>query len=141
MAIVVGENSYNTEAELVEYATARGLTISGDTEQLLIKAMDWLEFQPFIGVKYVSTQDLEFPRYPSSDVPAKIKKAQLVAAMLIDSGEVLFPVVDRATKREKIDVLEVEYMENASETKRFPELSLLLREFLTGSLSFMVSRG
>ena len=41
--ITVGENSYVTETELSTYATDRGVTISGDTSVLLIKAMDFIE--------------------------------------------------------------------------------------------------
>ena len=140
MAIVVGTNSYVTEAELTSYATARGVTISGNTEQLLIKAMDYIEAQIYIGEKYDTdaNQPLEFPRVPSdqdtiTDVPPKIEKAQMVAALLIDSGEELFETVARAVKKEKIDVLEVEYMDGASETKRYRELDALLGPYLASS--------
>lgn len=152
MALTVGTDTYTTEAELTAYATARGVTISGDTEQLLIKAMDWLEYQPFLGHKYDLDQDLEFPRYPDDvgypygpnypygEVPAKIERAQMVAALLIDSGEDLLANIGRATKREKVDILEVEYSENASETTRYPELSMLIRDFVGGVGNMRVDR-
>ena len=140
MAIVVGTNSYVTEAELTAYATARGVTISGDTEQLLIKAMDYIEAQIYKGDKYDTdtNQPLEFPRTPTDQetattVPPKIETAQIVAALLIDSGEELFSTVDRAVKREKIDVIEVEYMDGASETKRYRQLDILLSPYLASS--------
>jgi hypothetical protein len=149
----VGTDTYVTEAALSAYATARGVTISGDTEQLLLKAMDWLEYQPFLGSKYDINQALEFPRYPDDvsypygpnypygEVPAKIEKAQIVAALLIDGGADLLANIGRATKREKVDVIEVEYMGNAGETTRYPELSMLIRDFVAGAGNVQVNRG
>ncbi len=53
---------YVSEDELEAYATARGITISGNKAVLLQKALDWLELQPFSGVKYDEDQELEFPQ-------------------------------------------------------------------------------
>ena len=160
MAIVVNTNSYVTEAELTEYATARGVTISGDTAVLLIKAMDYIEVNQYIGVKTVPSQALQFPRlicggygyqdnyyprnfsynngswfyngceYDSTTVPDDIKKAQIVAALLIDSGEDLQATTTQAIKREKVSSLEVEYQDNSTATKSYPQLNALLRPFL-----------
>ena len=52
MTVTVGTDSYNTEAELTDYAALRGITIAGDPTTLLINAMDWLETNPFIGNRY-----------------------------------------------------------------------------------------
>lgn len=135
MAIVVGTNSYATEAELTTYATDRGVIIAGDTAVLLIKAMDFLEVQQYKGYKTDANQVLQFPRVISSDydyltVPTDIKTAQLVAALLIDSGESLLPTLGKTAIREKVDVLEVQYSDRASDTKVFSQLSALLRPFL-----------
>lgn len=152
--ITVSENSYVTEAELTTYATDRGVTIYGNTALLLIKAMDWLEVQQFKGSKTVYNQPLQFPRilcdgyynppynasfyqpyyppceYDSATVPNEIKKAQIMAALLIDCGNDLQPVVDRAVKREKVDVIEVEYMDNANDRPQYTSLISILRPFL-----------
>lgn len=144
MTIAVGTNSYVTEAELTAYATARGVSISGDTEELLIKAMDYIESLIFSGAKYDSDQDLEFPRTPtdqalSTTVPPKIEKAQMVIALLIDSGESMFPTVDRSIQREKAgNAVEVEYMPGASETKRFTEVQALLGPYLASSSNTLI---
>ena len=121
--IVVGTNSYVSEAELTTYATDRGITISGSTNILLIQAMDYIESRDYRGRKFSSTQPLQFPRYYTADAPAvapdvpeKIKTAEIVAALLIDSGVNLFATIGRATKREKVDVIEVEYMDSANAT-------------------------
>lgn len=141
MAVVVGTNSYATEAELAAYALARGITIAGVQTTLLIKAMDWLEVQPFFYDKTEDTQALEHPRNEETTVPARIKQAQIVAALLIDGGASLLGAVDRAVKSEKVGSLAVEYMDGASESARYPELTALLRGFVGGSGGFTVSRG
>jgi len=142
--ITVGTNSYVTEAGLQTYATDRGIAISGEASELLIAAMDYIETQIFSGDKYDEDQALEFPRSPTDQatadtVPPKIEKAQIVAAILIDSGENLWETVGRAVKREKVADIEVEYMDNAAESKRFRELNALLAPYLKstgGSIGF-----
>lgn len=163
--ITIGITSYVTEAELDTYAADRGITISAtDKTVLLVKAMDFLEVQPFKGVKTVSTQSLQFPRvicdqfgdyrpnsygyngyedyyceYPSDEVPQRIKDAQIIAALLIDSGEDLQPNVGRSVKREKVDVLEVEYMDTSSDSTRYTQLQDILKPFIKSG--FTARRG
>lgn len=163
MAIEVGVNSYVTEAELTAYATARGITIAGDTGVLLIKAMDYIETRRFIGQKASITQALQWPRivceqyglnrpngytfYPSiydtycefdnTTVPQGIKNAQMIAALLIDGGNDLQPTVGRAVKREKVDVLEVEYMDNAASETQYRALQDALKPFIESGVRGM----
>ena len=140
MAIVVGENSYVTELELTDYASARDITITGNTETLLIKAMDYIEVQSYYGEKTDEGQDLEFPRNGDTDVPAKIKAAQIIAALLIDSGENLFPTGTQAVKRERVASIEIEYQDNTSARSSYTQLNALLSPFLASSgMSFVVS--
>jgi len=141
MAVIVGTDSYVSEDELAAYALARAVAIVSDKTVLLYKAMDWLEIQPYLYDKTDSTQDLEFPRNDETTVPANVEKAQMVAALLIDGGATLLGTVERAVKREKVASLEVEYMNNTGETAHYPELTLLLREWLANSGSFVVARG
>ena len=160
MAIIVGENSYVTEAELATYATDRGITIAGNTSVLLIKAMDYIEVQNFKGTKTVYNQPLQFPRilcqsylnyprytgfntyyqqpceYDSETVPNEIKKAQIIAALLIDGGYDLQPVIERSVKREKVDVIEIEYMDNANSSAQFSALSAILKNFVKDGMYF-----
>lgn len=138
--ITVGTNSYVTEAELTTYATDRGVTIAGDTAILLIKAMDYIETRNFIGIKNEITQTLEWPREVCSginyceidhtEVPTDIKNAQMVAALIIDGGGDLQPSIDRTVKREKVDVIEVEYMDNALSSKQYTQLNDILRPYI-----------
>lgn len=145
MAIVVGTDTYVTTTELETYATKRGITLSGSptSEILLIKAMDYIETRPYKGVKYDSDQDLQFPRSPDSTVPDNIEIAQMVAAILIDTGVDLFETIERAVKRRKIDgATETEYMDNAAEKALYPQLNALLRPYLSsGPGGFNVQRG
>lgn len=137
--ITVGTNSYVTEAELTTYATDRGETITGDLSVLLIKAMDYIETRRYIGVKTDFDQALQWPRevctgqygceIDNQVVPQDIKDAQMVAALIVDGGDDLQPTVDRATKREKVDVIEVEYQENAIATKRYQKLDDILSKY------------
>lgn len=149
MMIAVGTNSYVTEAELSEYALQRGITISGDTEILLIKAMDFLEIKKYKGSKTSISQTLEWPRtvtytydaFLTTDsdyidpnvVPTKIKTAQIVAALLIDAGNDLLANVERVTKREKVDVIEVEYDVQSIATTSYTQLNDLLRPYLANA--------
>lgn len=140
MAVIVGTNSYGDEAGLAAYAAARGVTITGDQTVLLIKAMDWLEIQPFTSEKYAWDQALQFPRlYTFYDVvagvvPPEIIIAQYAAALLIDSGEDLNPVVGREKKSVGAgrNAITVEYMDNASSTSTYPQLTKIIARHLGG---------
>lgn len=149
MSIVVGTNSYVNQTYLLEYAADRGITIvESNVEILLIKAMDWIEVQQYKYQKYDSTQTLQFPRSVTTydvtlgTVPSEVLTTQCVAALLIDSGEDLNPIVERAVKREEVfQATKVEYMETADETNRYPQLTRLLSRWLDGgSGSFEVRR-
>ena len=138
----MAEIGYVTEDELEAYATARGITISGNKAVLLQKALDWLELQPFSGEKYDEDQELEFPRDDDDEVPDKIKTAQIVCALIYDSGGDPLAAISKKVIREKVDVLEVQYSESSSSNDLYPHLSLLLAPYLTGGGSgFNVVRG
>lgn len=122
---LTNSNSYASEAELTAYATARGVTIAGTEAILLIQAMDYIESQDFKGDKYSSTQALQWPRinvvvdsyYLDRDtLPVLLREAQMEVALSIDGGTNPMSNVGRATKMEKVDVIEVEYMDNAAES-------------------------
>lgn len=150
MSIIVGTNSYVDQTYLLEYATDRGITIiESNTAILLIKAMDWVEIQTYKYQKYQSDQALQFPRSVTTydvtlgTVPPEVLTAQCVAALLIDGGEDLTPVVERAVRREEVfQATKVEYMDTADETNRYPQLTQLLSRWLDGGTgSFEVRRG
>ena len=122
-SIVANANSYVSEAELSTYAADRGITLSGTPNQLIIKSMDYTESRNFIGDKYTQGQSLQWPRdnayidgfeVGTDTIPQELKNAQLATAISIDAGVDPSATIERATKREKLDVLEVEYQDNAA---------------------------
>lgn len=143
--VVAGANSYVTVAEFTQFCTDRNILISytyGDESQLLIQAMDYFEQQPFKGIKYIETQPLQFPRSDlwidgyleeSDQIPQLVKDAQITIAISIMQGNDPLSNVDRAVKREKVDVLEVEYMDNAASSVIIRSVGNILRKLVTSS--------
>lgn len=148
---VTGANSYATEAELAAYAAARGVSITADTEQLLIRAMDYIEAQSFAGIKSSSTQPLQWPRYDvvldcylinSDAIPQLLKDAQMEAALAIDAGEDPLANIPRTKKRASVGSISVEYTDGAAATTIVRKITAKLSKLLTGGGSgFRVSRG
>lgn len=160
MAIIVEDgsnvenaNSYVTEAELSEYATARGITLTTASEQLLILSMDYIEALEYKGIKTYEEQPLQWPRYnvtvdgywlDSDEIPKELKAGQMATAIAIDQGNSPLQTVGRSTKREKVDVLEVEYMDGSSINTTDPNITNSLKKLLKGGsngTSFTVLRG
>lgn len=134
---------YATEAELTAYALARGVVLVGDEAVLLTKALDWLELQPFSGSKTDPEQALEFPRNGDTVVPAKIKTAQLVAAMIYDGGgDPQGAIGPRVTQETVVGAVSVSYSDSGPLTVMYPQLTALLRDYLSsmGGTQFEVRR-
>jgi hypothetical protein len=142
-------DSYVTVAEARAYAAARGITLSSDdaaVEALLVQAMDYLEAQRarYQGSKTKpGVQALQWPRtgvvidcqynLPDNIIPTELKSAQKQAALEVFAGLSLMPSSDgRVVKREKVDVIETEYMtgqdlgSGASMGPSFPAVDALL---------------
>lgn len=151
--ITVGTNSYATEAELTTYASDRGITLSGSPDVLLIQAMDWLELRPFKGSKTSDSQDLEWPRsgvmvngseLDDSEIPERIKTAQIVAAINIDQGADLQPTVGPRVLSERVEgAVSRSYSDKGNQSPIHTQLNALIRDFVTnaGGMSFTVKRG
>lgn len=150
---VADSNSYVSEAELTEYAAARGITLTTGAEQLLIQAMDYIEQQQFRGIKVMSSQSLQWPRYSvyidgyevaTDTIPKDLKNAQMATALAIEAGNDPLSPTTPAIKREKVDVLEVEYQDGAASDTFDPKVNLFLSKLISngggGSSSFSVSR-
>lgn len=161
MAIVVetgsglnqSANSYVSEAELQQYASDRGLTIQGTETVLLIKAMDYLESLHYIGTKYRDDQPLQWPRADvvidgfgqnANVIPVELKRGQMAVAMAIDEGNGPLEVVERGVKMEKVDVISVEYQDNAPPDVIVKTINAALRKLLApggaGGTAFRVVR-
>ena len=139
MTVTIGVDSYVDESELEAYALARGITLTTDSSVLLIQTMDVIEPMKWQGYKTVSTQPLQWPRtdvyingalIDSTIVPTDIKNGQMAQAIVIDEGYNPNATVGRATKKEKLDTLEVEYMDSASNTSYSNWVNNLLQPYL-----------
>ena len=155
-SIVSGANSYASEAELQAYADARGVIIAGLAVEDLIKAMDYLEVQPFIGLKATQGQPLQWPRdgvvidgwaYTSTNLPDELKEAQLVIAMGIDQGLDPLANIDPGIKRTRVKAgsveSEKEYQDGAPARAVSVAISRALAKLVAagGGSNFAVTRG
>ena len=143
MPVIVGTDSYVSEAELTAYATARGIVLEGDATVALIRAMDYLGVQSWAGYRTVSTQPLDFPRNGETTVPQAIKTAQMQLAIVYDGGADPLAPVGPAVKKETVDVLETEYQTGAGGVTAYPMIDRLIAPYLadaSGAMSFTVGR-
>lgn len=133
---------YTDSTALEAYAAARGVTINGDKDALLTKALDYLETLKFKGEKTDPAQVLAWPRsgvyvdgvlLDDATVPAGIVKAQHALALEIDAGNDPMASIGREVKREKVDVLEVEYADGAAATAILAGVNALLADYISNS--------
>lgn len=118
-------NSYVTTAELSAYASQRGIVLnSADLESLLFKSMDVLESKQYKSEPLNDTQSTLFPRMGVA-IPRAIKQAQLMLAVAADTNDLLSATTEQIAKREKVDVIEVEYFENKDAVNGSPLLTLV----------------
>ena len=134
--INVPQDSYVTVAEADAYNAIRpsnstwAALSDSEKEQRLVSASDYLDSQYiFTGKKTDANQPREFPRNGETEVPMAIKKAVFELA-LQDS---LTRNASAEVKREKVDVLEVEYFQSDDGAIRFGYIDGLLRPFLLQS--------
>ena len=148
---VVGANSYNSVQEIRDYAAARGImlpTEDTDVEVLAVQATDYLETfrSDYQGKKTEVTQDLQWPRtgvviedydVPSNEIPKLLKHAHAQATGEAYSQDLL-PNKAQVAKKEKVDVIEVEYQETSTSTVGFPKVDALLEPLLKSSSGWPV---
>lgn len=150
--IVAGANSYVTEAELTTYATARGITIAGDTEELLIKAMDYIESLAYKGIKFTQDQPLQWPRanvvvdgylIATDEIPQELKNGEMETAISIDEGEDPLADIPRVKSKTTVGPISVEYKDGSGSTTLVRRINAQLRKLLrsAGGVAFPVSRG
>jgi hypothetical protein len=150
-SIVTGANSYVSESDLSSYASARGINLSGDPEELLIKAMDYIESLSYIGIKFSRDQELQWPRvdvwiddyYLDSDtIPQQLKNGLMITAIEIDSGNNPISTISTSdqTKRKRVGDIEVEYKDGASSSPIIRSISSALYKLLDQIGSVRVSK-
>lgn len=135
----VDSNSYATAIELVIYAGNRGIIINGNSEELLIEAMDLIEGYTYKGDKKTDEQALQWPRYSvevdgyyvlNTTIPRQLKEGQYEAALALDAGSDLLETLGRATKSEKVGELTVTYMDAASDSIQVKKITNKIRKLL-----------
>jgi hypothetical protein len=133
---------YNTTTELTDYATARGITLTGDLSVLLQLANDFIERQVYKGRRTDPEQVTSFPRtglvidgapLNVAIIPREIKAAECESAIILDTGGDLMPSLEAQVKREKVDVLEVEYQDGARSQAYHQKVMSLLNPFLAAT--------
>lgn len=137
-----------TVADADTYFTGRGITnwatlSTAEKEQALRRATDYMEQvygQKWKGARMTDTQALSWPRYDvcangfdvgSDVVPVAVQRACAELALKAAAGA-LAPDVGRLAKREKVDVLEVEYESGAVPYVRYRAVDNLLAPYLDG---------
>lgn len=159
MALIAGTNTYSTATELAAYATARGLEIAGDSDVLLVGAMDYLATleDRWQGERTSPTQPLAWPRtgvyvygtaLADDAIPQSVKDAQCRLALDVDAGTALLPTVSAGSKGSVIEetvfgAVSVKYAEGANNTQPvFTAAMGLLKPLMKagGGINFEVRR-
>lgn len=146
MTVTIG---YTTDDAFIAFALARGVTVTAPNAAIaLTKALDYMETRQYKGYKTDDKQVLDWPRQyvyvdnvllDSATVPSGIIKAQHVIALSIANGYDPLATIERAVKREKVDVLEVEYQPNASATPVLRSINAALSDYVASATSVMRS--
>jgi len=131
--------SYGNATDLTSYATARGVTLSGDADVLLTLAFDYLDSLEFIGEKAEEDQTKEWPRKEAyvdgvelddSVIPQDIIDSQYAIAIAIDQGNDPAGKITPGIKGETVDVISVEYQDGVSNRTFDPRVFLKLKKYL-----------
>tara|TARA_R110002167_G_scaffold154560_2_gene348786 strand:- start:904 stop:1371 length:468 start_codon:yes stop_codon:yes gene_type:complete len=147
-SIIANANSYISDANFASYASDRGISVTGTAATLLLNAALYVETLPFLGDKKTREQSMQWPRYdvmldgfltPSDVIPQILKDLQCEVALAIDAGNDPLAQVSRAVKKEKVDVIEVEYADNSAPFTYNRKIKALEKKLINSA--FTVSRG
>lgn len=147
-AKVTSSNSYISVSELTSYALARGVTLTTDAEQLIVKSMDYIESLNYLGYKSDSTQSLQWPRgnvyidtyYVAIDsIPKLLKDAQMAVCLELEAGINQLSTIERETLSETVGPISVTY-KTGSATKISRSISAQLKKLLSSNSGFNLVR-
>ena len=159
-SIVLGANAYVDVAEFAAYHTDRANTYTATDPQIqaaIIKATAYIDSKyrsRWKGQRVSVLQTLQWPRYyvmvddtdgayvDSDSIPRAVKDAVCEAA-LRSLTSTLAPDLERGgrVKREKVDVIETEYMDGSPSTTTYQIIDQLLNGLLKPSGSVELVRG
>jgi|LakMenEpi03Aug12_release.lakeMendotaPanAssembly.Ray.scaffolds.fasta_scaffold06132_39 hypothetical protein len=140
-------NSYASVSAADSYVADRGIagwTALSSTikQQSLVNATDYLEATyrgAWKGNRVSETQSLSWPRYnvivdgfnfPANVVPTQVINACIEMAIRASLGETLLADQGQRVRREKIDVIEVEYQDYSDPTQRYPLVNRMVMPYL-----------
>ena len=125
MALVVGENTYATLTTIQARLDARGYSVIA-TEAAVIRAMDYIETLPWADEREDEDSDLWWGAAP----PDAVVNALCQAARLeVETPYVLQFDSQQRVKRQKVDVIEIEY-ESGGQRTSFPIITRYLGSLL-----------
>lgn len=140
-------NSLASVSAADTYVADRGITgwtalSTPIKQQSLVNATDYLEAtyrSAYKGNRVSETQSLSWPRYnvivdgfnfPANVVPTQVINACIEMAIRASLGETLLADQGQRVKREKIDVIEVEYQDYSDPAQRYPLVNRMLMPYL-----------
>ena len=131
MALVVGTNTYATLADIQAWLTARGYGVTV-TEAAVLRAMDYIETMPWADAREDEDSDLWW----ADDPPQAVIDALCQATRLeVETPYALQPDSQQLVKRQKVDVLEIEY-ESGGQRMTFPIIERYLGSLITAGNIF-----
>ena len=147
--------SYVSVAEARAYAGLYGYTLpvaDADVEMLLRKAMRYIEPKSFQGYKISRSQALQWPRsgvvvdgygLDPSVIPVLLKSAQIEAAVIAQTTPLLANNTSGVSiKRQKVDVIETEWMDGSLAAQPvLTTVDTLLEKLLVGGMGVGIRVG
>ena len=132
-------NSLASVQEFKDYYTLRNIDISTLTdtqiEGMLVLGTDYIvQKYDFKGSKLKDTQSLPFPRVINNETifPINVKYATILLAFKSQNGSLLADS-QQQVKKEKVDVLEVEYMDGSSSEVIYNDVLGYLKPYLSNA--------
>lgn len=138
-------NSYITQSDYNTYINDRHITraasppSSNDQISYIHQAMSYFEALSFKGKKATETQALQFPRthltidgydIDGSEIPIEVKESIYELAYAYEQGYGLDAPIERATAKEKVGELEVEYKSSSADRVLTPAATRALRKLV-----------
>ena len=132
-------NSLASVQDFKDYYTLRNIDISTLTdtqiEGFLVLGTDYIvQKYDFKGSKLKDTQSLPFPRVVDNETifPTNVKYATILLAFKSQNGSLLADS-QQQVKKEKVDVLEVEYMDGSSSEVIYNDVLGYLKPYLSNA--------
>jgi hypothetical protein len=114
MALVVGENTYASLEDIQAWLDSRGYEVTA-TEASVLRAMDYIESLPWADEREDEDSDLWW----DDDPPDAVINALCQAVRLeVDTPYTLMTDSEQRVKRQKVDVIEVEYESGGMKTQQ-----------------------